>query len=1432
MTGLQLRPALAPAPDISATAPNVSTENHWDSLARKYWLDSTPTKVKPEVIKTEIWDPLERESFSFRALVPLESSQILERFLWPTFSLDSSNHHVLLIAVFFNVKRRSRLQSWALFTHRPDEFSHLFRRVLSLSLDSSLSGHSRLCLVDFVIGAFQSLENDNVRKECAPLVSISIWHHIHTPDARERLMEKSNARRKAWRATQRRFDSADPETQSRLRFDRAWLYSMVLDFLTRANDASSTIGSDDITYCERFVEFMVDLVSQLPTRRYTSALFRDLNVLPVLQTSKLYHRDGAVLLRDLTSLFDHYQNFAVDDVGGEELSHDSQQKAHYEALSQLQKISLKHFEKKLKVLALSNYASIDQRPELEGHFSSLSEVELHQLCTLLGFRTSYPASTSIALSRPVMVEILVSAFSRPRDFQGAVAKFSVLPTEESVYDPMLLRNELYDGSKPLAVPKLNLQYLTLSDFMWRSFQLYQMESFYGIRKDLEHIISRLKPRSGRLNDDTVFEGFTKMAIPITDKPAIIEVGPPKVGSVTPSFVRAEIILDVSRLTESMRGEWDNLRPRDVVFLLAVRPPLPDSSSRTLTNGHSGHSVEEERPLRRLRAAEVVQVLDDNGRALREAQGTNGYPSRTRRRRLLVDIDPIAYHADKERLSRAKSDVYSTINIVARRQGRENNFKPVLETVHKLVGSRTALPSWFQEVFLGYGDAKSASYSQLPGQIESLDLLDTFLDWQHLTDSFPGRPVEADASWTSPLSPPYVLRSVASSHDPAPNNPKKRRREQMEDAEPAALPIKVSTYKPRNTGPYPVDVPKKNTIRFTPRQVEAIISGTQPGLSVVVGPPGTGKTDVATQIINLLYHNFPSERILLIAHSNQALNQLFQKIIALDIDPRHLLRLGHGEEELETEASYGKYGRVESFLENRQAYLAEVSRLAASIGAEGAHGSSCETADYFHQVFVKPAWARFWDAAKQESATSESVVSAFPFHQYFSNAPVPSLFPPGSSRDEVCEIASGCQYHIDKVFSELESIRPFEILRNARDQANHLLVKEARIIAMTSTHAAMRRSEIADLGFHYDTLVMEEAAQITEIESFIPCAMQNPDPKTGALPLKRIVLVGDHLQNSPIIQNLALRQYANFEQSLFQRLVRLGVPTIQLDQQGRCRPSIADLFKWRYSELGNLPHLSQLAEFARANAGLRYEYQFIDVPDYQSQGEREPTPHFIQNLGEAEYAVALFQYMRLLGYPARSISILTTYAGQRALIRDVLEHRCRGNKLFGLPRIVTTVDKYQGEQNDHVILSMTRTRSVGYLRDVRRLTVALSRARLGLYILGRRELFETCFEMKPAMDLLLQRPDKLVVTTGEMFPTDRKWDSEVQGTAEIEGVEHLGQYVYEMTQAKVKSLGGQVSLAVAEEPGADEDGYVNGAGEEPDGGADQADEEDALHEAVY
>lgn len=113
------------------------------------------------------------------------------------------------------------------------------------------------------------------------------------------------------------------------------------------------------------------------------------------------------------------------------------------------------------------------------------------------------------------------------------------------------------------------------------------------------------------------------------------------------------------------------------------------------------------------------------------------------------------------------------------------------------------------------------------------------------------------------------------------------------------------------------------------------------------------------------------------------------------------------------------------------------------------------------------------------------------------------------------------------------------------------------------------------------------------------------------------------------------------------------------------------------------------------------------------------------------------YLRLLGYPSEKISILTTYNGQKHLIRDVINSRCGENPLIGRPFKVTTVDKYQGQQNDFILISLVRTKAVGHFRDVRRLVVAMSRARLGLYVFGRASLFRNCFELQPVFKLVIR-----------------------------------------------------------------------------------------------
>jgi len=490
-------------------------------------------------------------------------------------------------------------------------------------------------------------------------------------------------------------------------------------------------------------------------------------------------------------------------------------------------------------------------------------------------------------------------------------------------------------------------------------------------------------------------------------------------------------------------------------------------------------------------------------------------------------------------------------------------------------------------------------------------------------------------------------------------------------------------------------------------------------------------------------------------------------------------------------------------------LGEVERLAKSLGVEEEGGGdgggqvggyTCETAEYFRLYQVQSRIEQF-EAAMEEEGGREGgvdagvVASRFPFTEFFKTAPQP-LFGgrEGGREGGDLGVARGCFRHLNRIFEELGDYRAFELLRHHGMRGDYLLTKQARVVAMTCTHAALTRGRLVELGFKFDALVMEEAAQILEVETFIPMLLQEVDPIEGCR-LKRVVLIGDHHQLPPIIQNQQLQKYARLDQSLFARFVRLGVKTVQLDKQGRARPSLASLYAWRYSNLGNLPNVTSLPPYLLANPGLAHTFQCVNVEDYQGQGESQPSPFFYQNLGEAEYVVGLYMFMRLCGYPAEEISILTTYNGQKSLIQDVLRQRCgggggreggRGGFWYGMPAAVETVDRYQGQQNDYVLLSLVRTRSVGHLRDVRRLVVAMSRARLGLYVFCRQKLFEGCFELSPAFGRLLTRPSVLEVVPEERYGgregelARREMEGPAPGMGfRVEGVEHMGVLVQQM-----------------------------------------------------
>jgi hypothetical protein len=95
---------------------------------------------------------------------------------------------------------------------------------------------------------------------------------------------------------------------------------------------------------------------------------------------------------------------------------------------------------------------------------------------------------------------------------------------------------------------------------------------------------------------------------------------------------------------------------------------------------------------------------------------------------------------------------------------------------------------------------------------------------------------------------------------------------------------------------------------------------------------------------------------------------------------------------------------------------------------------------------------------------------------------------------------------------------------------------------------------------------------------------NPTKQDGVARLKRVIMIGDHHQLPPVVQNMAFQKYSRLDQSLFARFVRLGTPYVELDAQGRARPSIAALYNWRYRALGDLPRVREVRRGVLRRAG--------------------------------------------------------------------------------------------------------------------------------------------------------------------------------------------------------------------------------------------------------
>ncbi|KAJ4419793.1 hypothetical protein N0V82_004728 [Gnomoniopsis sp. IMI 355080] len=219
-------------------------------------------------------------------------------------------------------------------------------------------------------------------------------------------------------------------------------------------------------------------------------------------------------------------------------------------------------------------------------------------------------------------------------------------------------------------------------------------------------------------------------------------------------------------------------------------------------------------------------------------------------------------------------------------------------------------------------------------------------------------------------------------------------------------------------------------------------------------------------------------------------------------------------------------------------------------------------------------------------------------------------------------------------------------------------------------------------------------------------------------LQQLILVGDHQQLPPScdIARLAKEPY-NLNISLFERLVDNNIPYTMLNCQRRMAPELRTIVQKFYPKLKDHPLVTDLSQRPLIpGLGNRRSWFFTHQWPEDTDADNSKL-----NQDEVEMIVSFFCYLLQNGVDASEITILTYYKGQKRKLLHRLRQRYPTGKFFN----VATVDSYQGEENEIVILSLVRSPGpirdyrVGFLESRNRATVAISRARRGFFMFGNK-----------------------------------------------------------------------------------------------------------------
>ena len=248
-----------------------------------------------------------------------------------------------------------------------------------------------------------------------------------------------------------------------------------------------------------------------------------------------------------------------------------------------------------------------------------------------------------------------------------------------------------------------------------------------------------------------------------------------------------------------------------------------------------------------------------------------------------------------------------------------------------------------------------------------------------------------------------------------------------------------------------------------------------------------------------------------------------------------------------------------------------------------------------------------------------------------------------------------------------------------------------------------------LNIEFETVIIDEAAQSIELSALIPL-------KYGC---SKCILVGDPKQLPPTVLSKEAARF-QFEQSLFARMEKNHPKDVHLlDTQYRMHPEISMFPSKTFyeSRLKDGVDMAKLRARPWHHASLLAPYRFFDVQGMQLSTSRG---HSLVNIAELEVAMQL--YDRLMtdcrNYNFRGkIGIITPYRGQLSELRTRFSRRY-GEGILSAVEFNTT-DAFQGRESEIIIFSCVRatTKGIGFLSDIRRMNVGLTRAKCSLWVLG-------------------------------------------------------------------------------------------------------------------